>query len=98
MSDVLSVTANKRDCCIVLPTLEHATEWWPRVQDMMEDRQTVKRSKTSLYLMQTHNIVRLWVPYSLDPTMPMDFIHEGVFEFDYLLLWGLSRKRDVKWV
>ncbi len=97
MSDVLSV-ATRHDACVVLPTLLHATYWWPRVQDMMEDRQEVKRTKTSLFLNGSKTIVRLWVPYSLDPTMPMDFIHEAVFTFDYLLLWGLSRRRDVKWL
>lgn len=96
MSDVLSI-GTQRDSCVVLPTLNHAAYWWPRIHDMFADRQRVMRVKTGLVLQQSHMIIRLWVPYNLDPTAPMDFEHDFVYYCDYLLLWGLSKKGDVKW-
>jgi hypothetical protein len=96
-SDILSV-GTQRDACVVLPTLDHAVYWWPRVYDMFSDRQNVIRTKTGLALKGSHTAIRLWTPYAHEPTQPFDFIHPDVFTYDYLLLWGLSKKRDVKWM
>jgi hypothetical protein len=35
MTDVLSLEA-QRDCCVVLPTLDHAVMWWDRIKQMVE--------------------------------------------------------------
>lgn len=98
MTDVLSLSA-QRDCCVVLPTLDHAVRWWDQIKQMIEATEPdTLHTKTAIIRRRSGTALRLWVPYSLDPTFPMDFIHEDVFRFDYLCLFGLCDRRDVKWV
>jgi hypothetical protein len=96
-SDVLAYGVME-DCCVVLPTLTHATFWWPRVIQMFEDRQPVNKTTTSVFGRRTGMYVRLWVPYEPSPTMPFDFVHEDVFRVRYLCLFGLTDRRWIKWI
>jgi hypothetical protein len=98
MLDVLSA-GTRRDSCVVLPTHDHAVQWWTRIIDMFEDSQSgmIMRTKTAIILKGSQTAVRLWVPYEPDPTQPMDFVHEFVFRCDYLLLYGLVDRRAIKW-
>lgn len=87
----------QRDVCVVLPTLDHAVFWWSRIILMMEDAQpNILRTKTALVLRRTQTAIRLWVPYELEPTQPFDHRGEWIYQFDYLLLYGLYRGR-LKW-
>lgn len=91
--DVLSV-ASQRDAAVVLPTLDHALLWWGRLISMFKDyhgENYIRTTKTSIISNRTHTALRLWVPYSPSPTMPMDFPHEFVYRADYLVLYGLYR-------
>ena len=97
MTDVLSHSAI-RDSCVVLPSLWRAVELWPKIQAMIHANQPIVRTKTSIQMTKTRTVLRLWVPFSLSPTQPFDFVHSHVFEFDYILLFGLSRPSDVKWL
>lgn len=97
MLDVRSWSTT-HDACVVLPTIEHAIEWWPRIQEMLHATQPIIRTKTSINMSKSYTSLRLWVPYGLTPTQPMDFIHPFVFQCDYLLLFGLSRPGVVKWL
>ena len=97
MEDVKTY-AQLRDLCVVLPTLEHAVHWWPRVIEMMENSQPhIIRTKTAIICRMTKTAIRLWVPYELSPTQPMDFDRPENPNFDYLCLYGLYRGR-IKWL
>lgn len=90
--DVVSMAA-QRDTCLVLPTLRHALALWPRYWDVMAEvhgKNKVKISKTAVTTLTTRTILRLWVPYSLDPTMPMDWPSLRR-DFDFITpYWGLT--------
>jgi hypothetical protein len=93
MTDVLSV-GSLRDSAVVLPSLGHALLWWDRIIKMFKETHGINyvtTTKTTVISHRTHTAVRLWVPFSPDPTMPMDFIHSFVFRCDYLILYGMYR-------
>jgi hypothetical protein len=73
--DVVSML-NRRDTAYVLPTLAHALEWWRVVRTAVNEehgKDCVTNTKTACVLRCNHRALRLWVPYELDPTQPMDF-------------------------
>lgn len=96
MLDVLAFATN-RDTCVVLPTLDHAVFWWPRISDMLDAYQPglVNKSKTARFLQGTNTILRLWVPYEREPTQPMDFEANFKYRCDYLDLYGLYGKEVI---
>lgn len=97
MVDVLSVSA-LRDSCVVLPTLEHAVEWWNRVKLMIDNAEpNCLHTRTAIVRRRSNTALRLWVPFERRD-MPMDFDHNFVYRCDYLLLYGLSPKGAVKWL
>lgn len=70
-----------KDACVVLPTFDHALVYWPIYRTMfrdMHDVDMVGTTKTAIVSKRTHTALRLWVPYTRDPTMPMDF-HGDMF-------------------
>lgn len=73
--DVVSYATQQR-ICLVLPTLWHAVELWPKYTDALEERcgvDRIRRTKTARVVLGTPGILRLWVPYERSPTQPMDF-------------------------
>ena len=85
----------QRDVCLVLPSLEHAVWWWPEYQECIARRHGIdwiNFTKTNIISKKTHTSLRLWVPYSLDPTMPMDFIHAHVFRVEYMSTYYTGRE------
>lgn len=72
--DLASISA-QRDTCLVLPTLSHAFWLWLYYREFVAERHLghFYKSKTSLVMQDTHTILRLWVPYEREPTMPMDW-------------------------
>ena len=70
--DVVSI-ASHRNTCLVLPTLGHAVALWPRYRALVHSKmEYLASTKTLLLLRDTHTVLRLWVPYEREPTMPMD--------------------------
>jgi hypothetical protein len=97
MTDVRSLSA-LRDSCVVLPSLDHALWWWLEIKVMIDDAEPdCLHTKTAIIRRRSGTALRLWVPYEPEPTFPMDFIHDDVFRFDYLCLFGLVPKRAIKW-
>lgn len=82
--DVVSISA-QRYTCLVLPTLEHAISLWPYYQWAVTDAHPnhYHKTKTAIGMTDTKTILRLWVPYTLQPTMPMDWDH---FRKDFYLV------------
>lgn len=83
--DVISYATQQR-ICLVLPTLLHAIELWPRYTDALEERAgttIIKRTKTARIVVGTPGILRLWVPYEREPTQPMDF-HQVRAGWDFI--------------
>lgn len=72
--DVLSLSA-QQDTCLVLPSLRHAIELWPKYREALTEVHNgrLHRTKTGVALFKTKTLLRLWVPYERDPTMPMDW-------------------------
>ena len=74
--DILSISA-LRDTCVVLPTLKHAIALWPKYRKVIQEshgERNVVLTKTSVVMARTKTALRLWVPYSRDPTMPLDWV------------------------
>lgn len=67
-------SASLQNTCLVLPTLEHAIALWPKYREAAEavHKGRVKKTKTAVYMYRTRTTLRLWVPYSREPTMPLD--------------------------
>lgn len=99
MLDILAYGTN-HDSCVVLPTLDHAVYWWPRIQQMFMERKNQHpiQTKTAIVLRGSRTAVRLLVPYEREPTMATEFDYEFVHECDYLCLYGLADRRSIKWV
>lgn len=90
MSDVLTV-GSQRDACVVLPNLQSALHWWPKIVTMFEEAHgpdNLRRTKTAIVMRRT--VVRLWVPYEKEPTMPMD-TPEHRMGFEMLNLYGMYK-------
>lgn len=75
--DVISISA-QRDAIVVLPTLRHAIHWWPRIIVAAKDKHGSKAitTRTAIVFHDTKTLVRLWVPYGREPTMPMDIARD----------------------
>ncbi len=70
--DVVSISA-LWDTCLVLPTLRHAAALWPNYQKLVTElHDKAKGTKTAVAMLDTHTVLRLWVPYTREPTMVMD--------------------------
>lgn len=84
ISDAVSRMA-ERDTCFVLPTLKHALWWWERVNWCIRERhgaEWVTTTKTATVSKRTKTTMRLWVPYTPNPTMPLDTErHRRKFDF-----------------
>lgn len=86
------------DTCVVLPSLGHAIEWWPRVKEATETRYhrgLVVTTKSAIVVRKLHRVLRLWVPYEPEPTLPLDWSvnRRG---FDMASLYGMAgRIKDV---
>jgi len=95
--DVISQAAY-RDTCYVLPTLNHAIEWWRVVRtaavEIHEEANPgcVAHTETACIFRCNNRVLRYWVPYERDPTKPMDFPHEFKFHCDYMSPWFYPRE------
>lgn len=97
MTDLLSISA-VRDSCVLLPTLDHAVQWWSAIIEMIDHREpNILRTRTSVVRRRSGHALRLWVP-NRDREMPMEYEHEFVYHCDYILLYDLSLRRDIKWL
>lgn len=77
-SELMSL-AHRENACLVLPSLDHALVLWKRVVDLYGATHRADRlhvSHTGIGCWEAHRILRLWVPYPLDPTMPLDWPNE----------------------
>lgn len=87
------------DTIVVLPTLGHANEWWrvyrTAVTEMHGGLDYVIHSKTAVTSRASRTALRLWVPYTPEPTMYMDFetYRTG---FDYVS--PFFERRELKWL
>jgi hypothetical protein len=88
--DVISYSA-QRDTIVVLPTLRHAIHWWPIIIQAGKDtHKHCTNTRTAVIFQDTHTIIRLWVPYARQPTMPMDYPADRRNK-EVLNLYGLYR-------
>lgn len=87
--DLVSETSHG-DTCLVLPTLLHALAVWPIVRTMFSERHDeldLAFTKTAIVCKDTQTVLKLWVPYGLDPTMPMDYPHAFAGHCLYMSVW-----------
>lgn len=92
--DILSYTA-QGDACLILPTLNHAINIWPIVRTMFREahnERDLALTKTGIVCKDTQTVLKLWVPYDVDPTMPMDYPHDFAWHCKYLSVWYSPRE------
>lgn len=92
--EIVSINAFE-DCAVVLPSLSHAIHWWPIITKAYQERHgenNIEVTKTAIVSKNTRRVLRLWVRYERQPTMPLDWRHyrRG---FRFLDLYGLCGGR-----
>jgi len=68
--------STRADCAVVMPSLDVALHWWPIIVQAFRDRhgtEWVVVTKTAVVSRKTRRVLRLLVPYSRDPTQPLDW-------------------------
>lgn len=74
VNDVISETL-QRDTAVVLPTLPHAIHWKAILNQAFKEHvpnDLLNLTKTAIVCRATATVMRLWVPYAREPTMPLD--------------------------
>jgi hypothetical protein len=75
--DTVSLSA-QHDTVVVLPTHRHAIALWPEYIRAIRERhdEAVTNTRTAIIMHRTRTVLRLWIPYNRDPSMPMDVERE----------------------
>jgi hypothetical protein len=80
IEDTISLVVQRKNACLVLPTLPHVLNVWPEYCEAFKDAfGEVKVTRTAIVVPPVVGLLRLWVPYgdvamkSGKPVQPMDW-------------------------